>query len=182
MGAVSLWTRPPGPSAARDEFLSRCNCGSTTVLSTTAPVELAPPENRGTDHLIHTQLGIICGPTSSLDHVNLPLRHDKGYARPAQQRHRPPYTAIGNLDGLLEQTDHGKQPLRHQMEDDDLVDELQVWRARVVAHNDVPARPAYQGHRSPRTRNATVETPWSAEQQDHENRPVHHDKKIDDHR
>ena len=71
--------------------------------------------------------------------MKLPLRHDKRYAQPAQQGHRPPYTARGNLDGLLEQSDHGKQPLRHEMEDDDLVDELQVWKAHVVAHNDVPA-------------------------------------------
>ena len=34
-------------SAARNEFLNRCNYGSTTVFSTTAPVELAPPAQQG---------------------------------------------------------------------------------------------------------------------------------------
>ena len=91
---------PPQLSAARNEFLSRCNCGNTTVFSTTAPVELAPPANRTSTTLSRNNCGMMttCGTRTtsvtgasitltsnweismvrrSLDHGNRPLHHDR---------------------------------------------------------------------------------------------------------
>ena len=43
----ALKKSPPQLMSSPNEFLNRCNCGSTTVFSTTAPVELAPPTQQG---------------------------------------------------------------------------------------------------------------------------------------
>ena len=44
-------------------------------------------------------------------------------------------TATVESQWSAEQLGHGVMPLRHEWEDDDHVDELQLWRAPVVAHN-----------------------------------------------
>ena len=67
---------------------------------------------------------------------------------------------LGKAYGPTDRLDHRKQPLRRD--------------------GNEPAEPAQQGRRSPRSRTANVESPWSSEQQDHGNLPLHHDGNVDD--
>ena len=57
--------------------------------------------------------------------------------------------------------------------------EMKLWGHNCLLHTSTcgTARPG--GHRSP-MRTATGESPWSAEQQDRGNEPLHHDGDVDD--
>ena len=85
----------------------------------------------GTSITVIQQLGKIYGPTNSLDHGNMPLRHE------------------GNLHDLYTGTwttvctakvesrwsaDHGDEPLRYDREVDDLENGLQLRRNRSFLH------------------------------------------------
>ena len=78
--------------------LNRCNCGSTTMFSTTAPVELAPPAQQG--HRSPCPRATAESPWSTRPWGSASAsRQGSQPARPAQQGPRPPCTATLSHDG-----------------------------------------------------------------------------------
>ena len=63
--AVPVYRALKNPTSAQ-AVPNECNRGSTTVFSTTAPVELTPPANRDVEHHVHVQLGSLYDLLNSL--------------------------------------------------------------------------------------------------------------------
>ena len=105
-----------------------CNCGISTDFSKPAPEESAGPAHRDVENLVTTsacETRTTCSPCTTTG-KNCTTR---------KQGHRPPHARqLGNLDGLTNSLDHGKASTPRRSVDDH-VDELQLRKAPVVAHN-----------------------------------------------
>ena len=136
------------------EFLNECNRGSTTVFSTTAPVELAPlaqPEHR-TPYRRRTGEPL----WSTRPWRIASASRQECPARPVQQGHRSPNPFVPTKS-----LDRGNRPLHHGKKSDDLHDLC----TKDIDHSVVEQLGSFCG---------------LLNSLDHGNRPLHHDREIDD--
>ena len=89
--------------------------------------------NRDVDNR-NTATGSIYGPTNSLDHGNMPLRHEGNLHDLYTGTWTTVCTAKGESRWSAEQLDHGDEPLRYDREVDDLENGLQLRRNRSFLH------------------------------------------------
>ena len=119
--------------------------------------------NRGIDHKKNTATAESPWSSEQEDHGNRPLDHDRDQ-RTAKNCNCGRTTVFGNFwPPAPDQQQQACTPCP---------------RTATVTTTWEVARPAQQGRRSPRSRTGPGESPWSAEQQDRGNRPLHQDREI----
>ena len=85
----------------------------------------------GTSITVIQQLGNNHGPTNSLEHGNMPLRHEANLHDLYTGTWTTVCTAQGESRWSAEQLDHGDEPLRYDREVDDLENGLQLRETAV---------------------------------------------------